>query len=135
MRPVSREMDEDEHAIPFPYIEFMHNAMKSLGSRAGSLAAGDDDGTSSSQGGDAQKPPRPPIAYQLLAHQIEMLSWGDVGMYLATPGGNLGAAAVHAAGTPEQRAKFLARFSADKPRSQRCMTEPRSDTSAIPARC
>jgi acyl-CoA dehydrogenase len=137
MRPVSREMDEDEHAIPFPYIEFMHNAMKSLGSRAGSLAPTEEDAAGSAPGGNGQKSPRPPISYQLLANQIEMLAWGDVGMYLATPGGNLGAAAVQAAGTPEQKTKFLARFSADKPAfAAMCMTEPQagSDTSAIRTR-
>jgi acyl-CoA dehydrogenase len=137
MRPVSRQLDEDEHAIPFPYIEFMHNAMKSIGSRPGSMAAGDEEGAGTSEGGKGQKPPRPPIAYQLLANQIEMLAWGDVGMYLATPGGNLGAAAVQAAGTPEQRAKFLTRFVADKPTfAAMCMTESQagSDTSAIRTR-
>ena len=32
MRPVSREMDENEHEIPWAYIEFMHTATKALGS-------------------------------------------------------------------------------------------------------
>ncbi len=36
MRSVSREMDENEHAVPYGYIEFMHQAMKATG--AGSLA-------------------------------------------------------------------------------------------------
>ena len=36
MRSVSREMDENEHEIPYGYIEFMHTAMKATG--AGSLA-------------------------------------------------------------------------------------------------
>lgn len=137
MRPVSREMDEHEHAIPFPYIEFMHNAMKALGTRAGSMASGDDDGADGSPAGNGQRPPRAPIAYQLLANQIEMLSWGDVGMYLTTPGGNLGSAAVQAAGTPEQKAKFLARFVEDKPAfAAMGMTESQagSDTSAIRTR-
>jgi len=80
---------------------------------------------------------RPPIGYQRLAAQIEMLAWGDVGYYLITPGGGLGAAAVQAAGTPEQKAKFLARFNEEKPTfAAMCMTEPGagSDTSAIRAR-
>ncbi len=65
---------------------------------------------------------------------LEMLSWGDVGMYLVTPGGGLGAAAVEAAATPEQKQKFLARFGEEKPTfAAMCMTEPGagSDTSAI----
>jgi len=129
MRPVSREMDENEHAIPYDYIEFMHTAMRSTG--AGSLAPQD-----KKKDEDPGKPKRPPIGYQSLAVMLEMLSWGDVGMYLVTPGGGLGAAAVQAAGTPEQKAKFLARFADEKPTfAAMCMTEPQagSDTSAIRA--
>lgn len=129
MRSVSREMDENEHAIPYGYIEFMHAAMRATG--AGSLAPKEE-----KKEEDPNKPKRPPIGYQLLAHMLEMLSWGDVGMYLVTPGGGLGAAAVQAAATPEQKQKFLARFSGEKPTfAAMCMTEPGagSDTSAIKA--
>ena len=133
MRPVSREMDENEHAIPFGYIEFMHSAMKAMGSiTAGSLTTGEE-----KIADDPNKPKRASIAYQVLANQLEMLSWGDVGMYLITPGGGLGAAAVQAAGSPEQRKKFLARFNEEKPTfAAMCMTEPQagSDTSAIRTR-
>ena len=72
-----------------------------------------------------------------LATQMEMLSWGDAGMYLITPGGGLGAAAVQAAGTPEQKVKFLARFTEEKPTmGAMCMTEAGagSDTSLIRTR-
>ena len=127
MRSVSREMDENEHAVPYGYIEFMHQAMKATG--AGSLAPSEEKKES-----DPNKPKRPPIGYQMLAHMLEMLSWGDVGMYLVTPGGGLGAAAVEAAATPEQKQKFLARFGEEKPTfAAMCMTEPGagSDTSAI----
>ncbi len=133
MRPVSREMDENEHAIPFGYVEFMNTAMKAMGSgSAGSLAPSE--GKNSD---DPTRAKRPSIAYQLLANQLEMLAWGDVGMYLITPGGGLGAAAVQAAGSPEQREKFLARFNGEKPTfAAMCMTEPQagSDTSAIRTR-
>ncbi|MGB7874624.1 MAG: acyl-CoA dehydrogenase family protein [Anaerolineales bacterium] len=128
MRSVSREMDENEHAVPYGYIEFMHQAMKATG--AGSLAPR----TEAVKEVDPNKPKRPPIGYQMLAHMLEMLSWGDVGMYLVTPGGGLGAAAVEAAATPEQKQKFLARFAEGKPTfAAMCMTEPGagSDTSAI----
>ncbi len=130
MRSVSREMDENEHAVPYGYIEFMHQAMRATG--AGSLAPR----TEAVKEVDPNKPKRPPIGYQLLAHMLEMLSWGDVGMYLVTPGGGLGAAAVEAAATPEQKQKFLARFGGEKPTfAAMCMTEPGagSDTSAIKA--
>jgi acyl-CoA dehydrogenase len=127
MRPVSREMDEKEHAIPYSYIEFMHTAMKATG--AGSLAP-----KTEKKEEDPNKPKRPPIGYQLLAHMLEMLSWGDVGIYLCTPGGGLGAAAVQAAANDEQKVKFLARFGEEKPTfAAMCMTEAGagSDTSAI----
>ena len=130
MRSKSRYFDEHEHEIPWDYIEFMHTATKSLGS--GSLAPKEE-----KKEEDPNKPKRPPIGYQLLASQIEMLAWGDVGMYLITPGGGLGAAAVQAAGSPEQRTKFLARFSGEKPTfAAMCMTEAGagSDTSAIRAK-
>jgi acyl-CoA dehydrogenase len=132
MRAKSRYFDEHEHEIPWDYIEFMHTAMKATG--AGSLAPKE---KGNGQEGTEQKEKRPPIAYQSIAAQIEMLAWGDVGMYLVTPGGGLGAAAVQAAGTPDQKAKFLARFGGEKPTlAAMCMTEAGagSDTSAIRAR-
>jgi len=134
MRSKSRYFDEHEHEIPWDYIEFMHTVQKALG--AGSLAPREKSNGNGHEGGGA-KEKRPPIGYQMLAAQIEALAWGDVGMYLITPGGGLGAAAVQAAGTPEQRAKFLARFNEEKPTfAAMCMTEPGagSDTSAIRAR-
>jgi acyl-CoA dehydrogenase len=127
MRPHSRYFDENEHEIPWDYINFMHMAMVQTG--AGSLAPKKE---------KSEKPTekRPPIGYQRLTFMLEMLSWGDVGMYLSTPGGGLGAAAVQAAGTPEQKEMFLARFSEKKPTfGAMAMTEPQagSDTSAIRA--
>ncbi|MBM3178775.1 MAG: acyl-CoA dehydrogenase [Chloroflexi bacterium] len=132
MRSQSRYFDEHEHEIPWDYIEFMHTAMKATG--AGSLTPKE---KGNGHDGGEQKEKRPPIGYQSLAAQIEMLAWGDVGMYLITPGGGLGAAAVQAAGSPEQKAKFLARFGEEKPTlAAMCMTEAGagSDTSAIRAR-
>ena len=93
MRSRSRYLDEHEHEIPWDYMEFMHTAMKAMG--AGSLAP-KEKGNGHGNGGEEPKEKRPPIAYQVLASQIEMLAWGDVGMYLVTPGGGLGAAAVQA---------------------------------------
>ncbi len=127
MRPFSRQFDEHEHDIPWDYINFMHMAMRSTG--AGSLAPRE-----SKKEGDETRKDRPPIGYQSLAFMLETLAWGDVGMYLVTPGGGLGAAAVEATGTPEQKQKFLARFKEEKPTfAAMAMTEPQagSDTSAI----
>jgi acyl-CoA dehydrogenase len=126
MRPVARYFDENEHEIPWDYINFMHMAMRATG--AGSLAPREH------KDGDGAKKDRPPIGYQALAFMLETLSWGDVGMYLCTPGGGLGAAAVEATGTSEQKQKFLARFATEKPIfAAMAMTESQagSDTSAI----
>ncbi len=126
MRPVSRYFDEHEHEIPWDYISFMHMAMKATG--AGSLAPKE------APKKDAEGKERPRIGYQMLAFMLEMLSWGDVGIYLCTPGGGLGAAAVQANGSPEQQAKFLTRFGEEKPAfGAMAMTESQagSDTSAI----
>src|SRR5512133_1451241 len=134
IRPKSRYFDEHEHEIPWDYIEFMHTAMKAMG--AGSLAP-KDKGNGQGENGGETKEKRPSISYQVLASQIEMLAWGDVGMYLVTPGGGLGAAAVQAAGTPEQKAKFLERFGGEKPTmAAMCMTEAGagSDTASIRTR-
>lgn len=126
MRPKSRYFDENEHEIPWDYINFMHMAMRQTG--AGSLAPAE----RKPKAGETE--PRAPIGYQQLAVTLEQLAWGDCGMYLVTPGGGLGAAAVEAAGTPEQKEKFLARFKGEKPTfGAMAMTEPQagSDTSAI----
>ncbi len=121
MRPVSRYFDEHEHEIPWDFINFMHTATRAMG---GSSMA------------PSEKKEGPRISFQRLAHMVEMLSWGDAGMYLCTPGGMLGSAAVSATGTQEQKERFLKRFQGDTPTfDAMCMTEPQcgSDTSAIRA--
>ena len=130
MRPHSRYFDEHEHEIPWDYINFMHEAMRATG--AGSLAPITEENGDQEQ--EVKKKKYPPIGYQSLAFMLEMLSWGDVGIYLVTPGGSLGAAAVEATGTPEQRMKFLERYQQEKPAfGAMAMTESHcgSDTSAI----
>jgi acyl-CoA dehydrogenase len=129
MRPKARYFDENEHEIPWDYIEFMHTAMKATG---GSSLAPRENGNKSQE-----KDKRPSIGYQVLAAQIEALAYGDLGMYHCLPGGGLGAAAIHAAGSSEQKAKFLDRFNGDKPIfAAMCITEPGagSDNSAIRTR-
>lgn len=130
MRPHSRYFDENEHEIPWDYINFMHEALRATG--AGALAASSGNGDKKEEGEGKKK--YPPIGYQSLAFMLETLAWGDVGMYLVTPGGGLGSAAVEATGTPEQKKKFLSRFNEEKPAfGAMAMTEPQcgSDTSAI----
>src|SRR5688572_1604034 len=140
MRSRSRYFDEHEHEIPWEYIEFMHSAMRATGGSG--LAARDPSPLRPSphgrgDGGEGENGKRPPIGYQMLAAQIEALCWGDVGMYHCLPGGGLGAAAVFAAGSPEQKEKFLARFHDEKPTfAAMCITDAGSgsDISAIRTR-
>ncbi len=123
MRPVSRYFDENEHEIPWDYINFMHTATKAMGGTSMAGSDGKQDG--------------PRFGFQRLAVMVEMLSWGDAGIYLTTPGGMLGSAAVMATGTAEQKERFLKRFRGEKPVfDAMCMTEPGcgSDTSAIRTR-
>ncbi|MBE0528116.1 MAG: acyl-CoA dehydrogenase family protein [Thermoleophilia bacterium] len=131
MRPVSRHFDEMEGEIPWDYIEFMHGALKSMGSA--SLVPAPEKKKEEEQ----EKEKKPRQAYVVMAHQIEMLSWGDAGFYLCTPRGGLGSAAVEAAGTPEQKEKFLSILNGDKPVfTAMAITEADagSDNSAISAR-
>jgi len=104
MRPVSRYFDEHEHEIPWDYIEFMHSSQKAMGG-GGTLTDAD----------KKKKKEGPSISFQRLAFTSEILSWGDVGMWLCTPGGGLGGAAVNATGTPEQKERFLSNYRGEKP--------------------
>ncbi len=104
MRPVSRYFDEHEHEIPWDYIEFMHTSQKAMGG-GGTLTDSE----------KKKKKEGPSISFQRLAFTSEILSWGDVGLWLCTPGGGLGGAAVNATGTPEQKERFLSRYRGEKP--------------------
>ena len=104
MRPVARYFDENEHEIPWDYINFMHQAMAQMG---GSAITTQEDEKKERKG--------PRLGFQNLTFLVEMLSWGDTGIYLCTPGGGLGAAAIQAAGTAEHKKRFLARHQGEKP--------------------
>ncbi len=127
MRPISREMDEHEHQRPTAFIEQMWPFMRDMQKRNLERLQGDGD--------KPRDPSRPRTTNLRLMLMIEMLSWGDAGIYLCLPGGALGGAAIEAIGTPEQKVKFLSRFSeGDKPAwGAMAMTEPGagSDTASI----
>lgn len=129
MRPVARHFDEHEHEIPWDYINFMHDANKQMG---GGGFVPSTDKPKKAEGGEPRKE-GPRIGYQRLAFSAEILSWGDTGLYLCSPVGLLGAAAVAATGTPEQKARFLTRFGGEKPvLDAMALTEPHAG-SAMPA--
>jgi acyl-CoA dehydrogenase len=120
MRDKARYYDDHEHEIPWEFVNLMWERALATGE---SFRSGADRGD---QG--------PSLASQTLMHVIEMLSWGDAGIYLCGPGAGLGGAAVQATGTPEQKARFLARYREGKPKwASMAMTEPHcgSDTAAI----
>ena len=129
MRPVARYFDDHEHEIPWDYINMMHDANKQMG--GGGFVPSSDKPKKAE--GEAPKKEGPRIGYQRLAYSAEVLSWGDTGLYLCSPVGLLGAAAVAATGTPEQKQRFLTRFGGDKPvLDAMALTEPHAG-SAMPA--
>jgi acyl-CoA dehydrogenase len=122
MRPISREYDEREHEDPWQFFETMWQA-QSL-SEVGPAAP--------STGGEKQSGPKLRNLNTVIT--TEELCWGDVGLFLATPNSGLGGAAVMAAGTPEQKARFLKRFGEGKPKwGAMAITEPAcgSDSAAV----
>lgn len=128
MRPAARYYDDHEHERPWDYIKLMWEGGQNAGyrGRTGGQSAGDPLVASQASGARMRT--------LALAHTVEMLSYGDCGLYLSTAGGALGAAAIEAAGTPEQRARFLERFQGGEPKwGAMAMTEPQagSDTANI----
>ena len=103
MRPISREYDEREHEEPTEWHQMMWNVSRGSAVSVGREGKGDGKGDGKGNGKASE-------ANLLSAVTIEELSWGDAGLYLSIPNPGLGGAAVAAAGTPEQRNRFLARF-------------------------
>jgi len=125
MRPISRKYDEREHEKPTEWLNMMWNASKNL------VSFGDGKQKQEPQ----EKTDRPPSERNVRsAILVEELSWGDVGLYLSIPHPGLGGAAVAAAGTPEQKERFLARFRDGEPKwGAMAITEPGcgSDSAAV----
>ena len=135
IRPISRELDENEHQKPWDFIKQIWPVMQMQESadlakaekRAAAAAAGEvkpsDDGKR-----------RPSMATMMMAHTIEALSWGDAGVYLCIPGGMLGGEAIKAVGTIDQKRRFMKRFTEGEPKwAAMAITEPGagSDSAAI----
>src|SRR5260370_8668047 len=63
----------------------------------------------------------------------EELCWGDAGLFLSIPSSGLGGAALRAAGTPEQKGRFLKPFPQGKPKwGATAITEPRCASAPPP---
>jgi acyl-CoA dehydrogenase len=124
MRPKSRYYDEHEHERPWEFINVMWPIMQEQQKKTLARAT------------NGHKPERegPSINAVRYVMLVEMFSWGDAGQYLSTPTPALGGAAVEAVGTPEQKERFLRKFTEGDPKwGGMAMTEPSagSDTSAI----
>jgi acyl-CoA dehydrogenase len=113
MRPISRKYDELEHELPREWVDWYWRE----GRDSGPMSEGPGDGMVQ------------------VCMQAEELCWGDAGLYLRTPFAGLGGSAVAAAGTPEQKARFLSVFQSDGEPAWGAMaiTEPGagSDSAAI----
>ncbi len=121
MRPIAREYDEREHEKPWDFLHTMWEASKATN-------------PVSFGGGGKKEPGTPSVRNLQTVVSIEELSWGDAGLYLSIPNPGLGGAAIAAAGTAEQRERFLARFRSGPPKwGAMAITEPHcgSDTAAI----
>ena len=115
MRPISRHYDENEHEEPWQFWEaswaISHNPANP---------------------GSEQPVEISRNLYTCLS--TEELCWGDAGLFLSIPNPGLGGAAVAAAGTPEQKTRFLSRFRRGKPKwAAMAITEPGcgSDSAAV----
>jgi acyl-CoA dehydrogenase len=93
MRPLSRKYDDEEHAIPQAWIDWFWR-----------------EGRKGPQGLDWKGPQDGMIR---VCVQAEELCWGDAALYLRMPTPALGGSAVAAAGTQEQKTRFLSRFGSD----------------------
>lgn len=122
IRALAREYDEKEHEKPKDFIKMMHQMTKG--------------GGISGMGGESrEKAEKGPSERTLMGAVLaEEMTWGDAGITLSLAGPGLGGAAIMTTGTPEQKDKFLKRFSGDEPIwGAMAITEPGcgSDTAAI----
>ncbi len=117
MRPISRKYDEHEHEMPWEFVRFWWEEGRKA-SEKGAGAWSDGDG------------------WVQVCVQAEELCWGDAALYLRIPGPALGGSAVAAAGTDEQKARFLSPFREGEPKwGAMAITEAQagSDAAAIQA--
>ena len=112
MRPYSRDLDEHEHTRPSAFVNMTWPFTQEMVKR--SLRGLEKQNGSNGHGPQERKGPD----YSILAliTMIEQLSWGDAGQYLCLPHPMLGGAAVDSAGTPEQRIRFLKKFTEGDPK-------------------
>lgn len=140
MRPESRQLDDHEHARPVKFVQMMWPQMREMErtNLEAALRRAQQESTTGNNdrvnGQRKEQEKRASQANMILIHMIEMLSWGDAGVYLCIPSSALAGAAINAVGTAEQLERFLRRFTEGEPKwGAMAMTEPQagSDTSNI----
>ncbi|RIK41558.1 MAG: acyl-CoA dehydrogenase [Chloroflexi bacterium] len=140
MRPESRLLDEHEHTRPVKFIHMMWPQMRQMeqanleAALARARRGRNGHGSGENGNGHPARKAEANLVNLTLVHMIEMLSWGDAGVYLCIPASALAGAAINAVGTPEQVERFLRRFTEGEPKwGAMAMTEPQagSDTSNI----
>ena len=107
MRPNSRRYDEAEHERPVEYINMMWQVLREQNKRRFEKMM---------ENGEQPDREGPNWSIVRLINLVEMLSWGDAGMYLCTPDPLLGGAAIEAVGTKEQKIRFLKKFGEGDPK-------------------
>lgn len=125
LRPISREYDEKEHEIPWDLVNELHRMERAAG---GLVPGAPGFGTEEGEGNPEKS------TGLMMGLVAEELAWGDEGLFPVIPVPGLGGAAVMAAGTPEQKTRWLSRFPGERPTwAAMAMTESGagSDTSAI----
>ncbi len=115
MRPISRKYDEEEHALPVEWVDYWWNTGRH---------------------GPVNRSDKPADGFVTVCVQAEELCYGDAGLYLRMPTPALGGSAVGAAGTAEQKERFLSPFRAEGGHpiwGAMAITEPNagSDSAAI----
>lgn len=105
MRPFARDLDENEHARPDAFVQAMWPILRDQ-----QKATLDKLSRPVENGGGEKKPSRPSTRILGTMLLVEMLSWGDAGIYLCLPSPALGGAAIEAVGTKDQKVRLLTRF-------------------------
>jgi acyl-CoA dehydrogenase len=134
MRPYSRELDENEHERPSAFVAMTWPFTQQMVARTLKSLEPAANGHNGTNGAGKPKREGPDYAILGLIMMIEQLSWGDAGQYLCLPHPMLGGAAVDSAGTPEQRLRFLRKFTEGDPKwGAMAITEPQagSDNSSM----
>jgi len=130
-RPIARQYDEQEHEKPWELIKTVQKLMGS-GSGTGGVFGTEEKKEKKKEAEPKEKKPRESNLAGAITY--EEIFRGDAGIALSIPGPGLGGAAVQASGTPEQKERFLARFTGDEPCwGAMAITEPEagSDTASI----